>query len=88
VEDIQLVAMEITRGKPSQVWCTIGHIKQHHENHKHKSFCLTPSLLLDFICNFKHKLKLDLWEFEKFHKEKLQAKKEKTMAHVKPYKRM
>jgi hypothetical protein len=37
VEEIQLVAMEITRGKPSQVWCTIEHIMQHHEDHKHES---------------------------------------------------
>jgi len=29
VEDIQLVVMEIMRGKPSQVWCTIEHKKQH-----------------------------------------------------------
>jgi hypothetical protein len=28
---------------------------------------------------------LDLWEFKKFHKEKLHAKKEKKMARVKPY---
>jgi hypothetical protein len=29
VEEIQLVVMEIMKGKPSQVWCTIEHIKQH-----------------------------------------------------------
>ncbi len=56
VEEIQLVAMEITRGKPSRVWCTIGHIKQHHEDHKYESFCLTPSLLLDITYNPRHKL--------------------------------
>ncbi len=59
---------EIIKGKPSRVWCTIERIKQHHENHKHESICLTPSLLLDFTCNPKHKLKLDLWESKKFCK--------------------
>ncbi len=73
VEEIQLVAMEITKGKPSQVWCTIERVKQHHEDHKDESFCLTPSLLLDITCNPRHELKLDLWEFEKIRKEKLQA---------------
>jgi hypothetical protein len=71
VEEIQLVVIEITRGKPSWVWCTIKHIKQHHENHKHESFYLTPSLFLDFTCSPKHELKLDLWESKKFYKEKL-----------------
>ncbi len=50
VEEIQLVAMEITRCKSSQISCTI-------EYQKHKSFYLTPSLLLDFKCNLKHELK-------------------------------
>jgi len=78
------------RAKPSQVWCTIGRVKQHHEDHKHESFCLTPSLLLDItcICNPRHELKLDLWESEKIRKEKLQARKEKKMACVKPYEKM
>jgi hypothetical protein len=46
------------------------------------------TLLLDFTCNHRHELKLNLLEFEKFCKEKLQAKKEKKMARVKPYERM
>ncbi len=82
------MAMEITRSKPSQVCCMIRHVKQHHEDHKHESFCLTPSLLLDFTCNPRHELELDLWEFEKLRKEKLQARKEKKMARVKPYEKM
>jgi len=82
------VVMEIIRSKPSQVWCTIECIKQHHEIHKHESLCLTPSLLLDFTCNFRDELKLDLWEFQKFHKEKLQTRKEKKMARVKPYEKI
>jgi hypothetical protein len=77
VENIQLVVMEITRSKPSQIWVTIECVKQDHEEHKHESFCLTPSLLLDFTCNHMHKLELDLWESEKFCKEKLWARKEK-----------
>ncbi len=77
--------MEITKGKRSWIWCTIEHIKQHHENHKHESLYLTPSLLLDFTCNPMHELELDLWESEKFHKKKLQAKKKKKMTCVKPY---
>ncbi len=36
VEEIQLVAMEITRSKPSRVCYTIRHVKQHHEDHKHE----------------------------------------------------
>jgi len=88
VEEIQFVAMEITRGKPSRVCYTIGRVKQDHEDHKHESFCLTPSLLLDFTCNPRHELELDLWESKKFRKEKLQARREKKMAHVKSYERM
>ncbi len=88
VEEIQLAAMEITRGKLSRVWCMIGRVKRHHENHKHKSFCLTLSLLLDITQNPRHELELDLWESEKIRKEKLQAKKEKKMARVKPYENM
>ncbi len=88
VEEIQFVAMEITRGKLGRVWCTIGHVKQHHEDHKHESFRLTPSLLLDITCNSKHGLELDLWEYEKICKEKLQVRKEKKMASVKPYEKM
>jgi hypothetical protein len=60
-------------------------MKQHHEDHKHESFCLTPSFLLDIICNLRHELELDLWESEKIRKEKLQARKGKKMARVKPY---
>jgi len=60
-------------------------VKQHHENHKHESFCLTPGLLLDSTCNPRHELELDLWESEKIRKEKLQARKERKMARVKPY---
>jgi hypothetical protein len=60
VEEIQFVTMEIMRNKPSQIWCTIECIKQDHEDHKHESFCLTPNLLLDFTCNSRHELKLDL----------------------------
>jgi hypothetical protein len=71
VEEIQLVTMEITKSKPSWVWCTIGHVKQHHEDHKHESFCLTPSLLLDITYNRKHELELDLRESKKIRKEKL-----------------
>ncbi len=88
VEEIEFVAMEITRDKSSRVWCTIGCVKQHHENHKHESICLTPSLLLDITYNPRHKLKLDLWKSEKIRKEKLQARKEKKMTCVKPYKKM
>jgi hypothetical protein len=88
VEEIQLVAMEITKGKPSRVWCMIECVKQHHEDHKHESFCLTPRLFLDITCNPKHELKLDLWESEKIHKGKLQARREKQMARVKPYEKM
>jgi hypothetical protein len=88
VKDIQLVAMEIMRGKPSRVWWTIGRVKQHHEDHKHESFSLTPSLFLDITCNPRHELELDLWESEKIRKGKLQARKENKMAHVKPYEKM
>jgi hypothetical protein len=88
VENIQLVTMEITRSKLNRIWCTIKHINQHHQDHKQKSFCLTLSLFLDFTCNFRHKLKLDLWKSKKFHKEKLQARKEKKMTHDKPYEKM
>jgi hypothetical protein len=88
VEEIQLMAMKNMGGKSSRIWCTIECIKHHHEYHKYESFYLTPSLLLDFICNLRHKLKLDLLEFKKLCKEKLHAKKGKKMAHVNPYKRM
>jgi hypothetical protein len=80
--------MEITKGKLSQVWCTIERVKQHHEDHKHESFRLTPSLLLDFTSNPRHELGLDLWEYEKLCKEKLHARKENKMTCVKPYERM
>jgi hypothetical protein len=63
-------------------------MKQHHEDHKHKSLCLTPSLFLDITCNPRHDLKLNLWESEKIRKEKLQARKGKKMACVKPYEKM
>jgi len=63
-------------------------VKQHHENHKHESFYLTPSLLLDITCNPKHELELDLWKYEKIRKEKLQVRKGKKMACVKPYEKM
>jgi hypothetical protein len=43
VEDIQLVAMDITKGKPCRVGCTTQRVKQHHEDHKHESFCLTQA---------------------------------------------
>ncbi|CAK9217112.1 unnamed protein product [Sphagnum troendelagicum] len=88
VEDIQLVAVAITKGKPCRVGCTIQRVKQHYEDHKHESFCLTPSLLLDITCNPRHELELDLWEFERIRKEKLQARKGKKMARVKPYEKM
>jgi hypothetical protein len=45
-------------------------------------------LLLDITCNPRHELELDLWEFEKIGKGKLQVKKEKKMARVKPYEKM
>jgi hypothetical protein len=70
VEQIQLVAMEITKGKPSRIGCMIQRVKQHHDDHKHESFCLTPSLFLDVTCNPKHQLESDLWESEKIRKEK------------------
>ncbi len=60
-------------------------MKQHHEDHKHELFLLTPSLLLDVTCNPRHQLESDLWESEKIRKEELQAKKGKKMARVKPY---
>jgi hypothetical protein len=85
VEEIQLLAMEITKGKPCRIGCTIQRVKQHHEDHKHESFCLTPSLLLDITCNPRHELELDLWESEKIRKEKLEARRERKMACVKPY---
>jgi hypothetical protein len=88
VEEIQFVTMEITKGKPCRVGCTIQHVKQHHEDHKRESFCLTPSLLLDIICNPRHELELDLWESKKIRKEKLQVRKGKKMARVKPYEKM
>jgi hypothetical protein len=71
VEEIQLVAKEITKGKPCRVGCTIQRVKQHHEDHKHESFCLTPSLLFDITYNPTHELKLDLCESEKIPKKKL-----------------
>jgi hypothetical protein len=46
---------------------------------------LTPSLFLDITYNLRHELELDLQKSEKIHKENLQARKEKKMAHVKPY---
>ncbi len=88
VEQIQLVAIEITKGKPNRVGCTIQRVKQHLEDHKHELFLLTPSLLLDVTCNPRHELESDLREFEKIRKEKLHARKEKKMARVKPYERM
>jgi hypothetical protein len=88
VEEIQLVAMAITKGKPCRVGCTIQRVKQHYEDHKNESFCLTPSLLLDITCNPRHELELDLWEFKRIRKEKLQARKGKKMARVKPYEKM
>jgi hypothetical protein len=54
-----------------QVGCTIQCVKQHHEDHKHESLCLTPSLLLDITYNPRHELEMDLYEFEKIRKEKL-----------------
>ncbi len=71
VQEIQFVAIKITKGKPNRVWCAIECIKQHHEDHKHESLCLTQSLFLDFTCNPRHELELDLCEFKKFCKEKL-----------------
>jgi hypothetical protein len=44
VEEIQLVPMDITRGKPNRVWCMIERKKQHHEDHKHESFLFDPNL--------------------------------------------
>ncbi len=38
MEETQLVLMEITKGKASGIWCTIEHIKEHHEDHKHESY--------------------------------------------------
>jgi hypothetical protein len=71
VEQIQRVATEITKGKPSRVGCTIQRVKQHHEDHKHELFLLTPSLLLDVTCNLRQQLELDLRESERIRKEKL-----------------
>ncbi len=88
VEEIQLVAMAITKSKPCRVGCTIQRVKQHYEDHKSKSFCLTPSLLLDITCNPRHELELDLWKFERIRKKKLQARNGKKMASVKPYEKM
>ncbi len=47
-----------------------------------------PKLALDITCNPRHELELNLWESEKIRKGKLQARKEKKMAHVKPYEKM
>ncbi len=88
VEEVQLLAVEITKGRPSRVGCTIQRVKQHHEDHKHELFLLTPSLLLDVTCNPRQQLELDLRESKRIHKEKLQARKEKKMARVKPYGKM
>ncbi len=85
---IQLVTMEITKGKSCRVGCTIQRVKQHHEDHKHKSFFFTSSLILDITCNPRHELELDLWESEKISKEKLQARKEKKMASVQPFEKI
>jgi hypothetical protein len=52
--------MEIIRGKSSRIWCMIERVKQHHEDHKHESLYLTPSFPLDFTCNPRHELELDL----------------------------
>jgi hypothetical protein len=52
VEEIQLVTMEITKGKPCRVRYTIERMKHHHEDHKHESFFFTPSLFLDITCLF------------------------------------
>jgi len=71
VEEIQLLAMEITKGKPCRIGCTIQRMKQHHENHKHESLYLTPSLLLDITCNPRHELELDLWKSKKIRKKTL-----------------
>ncbi len=60
-------------------------LKQYHEDHKHESLCLTLGWLLDITCNPRHELELDLWESKKIRKEKLQARKGKKMACVKPY---
>ncbi|CAK9220349.1 unnamed protein product [Sphagnum troendelagicum] len=88
LEEVQLLAMEIMGGKPGRVEYTIQRVKQHHGDHKHESFFLTPSLLLDLTCNPRHELELDLWESEKIRREKLQARKGKRMARVKPYEKM
>jgi hypothetical protein len=88
VEEVQLLAVEITKGKLSRVGCTIQRVKQHHEDHKHELFLLTPSLLLDVTCNPRQQLEPDLRESERIHKQKLQARKEKKMARVKPYGKM
>ncbi len=82
MEQVQLVAIEITKGKPSRVGCTIQRVKQHLEDHKHELFLLTPSLLLDITCNPRHELESDLRESEKIRKEKLQARKEKKIQHL------
>jgi len=66
----------------------IQRVKQHYEDHKYESFCLTPSLLLNITCNPRHELELDLWEFEKIRKEKFQARKKNKMARVKSYEKM
>jgi hypothetical protein len=88
VQQIQLVAIEITKGKSSRVGCTIQRVKQHHEDHKHELFLLTPSLILDVTCNPRQQLESDLREYERIRKEKLQARNEKKMARVKPYGKM
>jgi hypothetical protein len=77
VEQIQLVAIEITKGKPSRVGCIIQRVKQHHEDHKHELFFLTPSLLLDITCNPRHELELDLRESEEDSQRKAVGKKGK-----------
>jgi hypothetical protein len=80
--------MKIMRNKPNRVWCTIEYIIQHHENHKHESLCLTPSLFLDITCNLRHKLKLDLWDMKSFTKKITCKERKKKMACVKPYEKM
>jgi competence protein ComGF len=59
-----------------------------HDSGINKLPCISQHKQFTFLFSFLHALELDLWEFEKICKEKLQVRKEKKMARVKPYEKM
>ncbi len=54
-------------------------MKQHHEDHKHELFLLTPSLLFFVTCNPRQQLESDLWESKKIRKEKLGSQRKENL---------